>query len=94
MNRFFPIQSVDSKVKIGLSDLQESSSAISKASNSYLSALNSIQKLQVGKCQYQHKNKKTGKIESISNHFLSKKDSQLAMKLGNELRKARVRSNL
>ena len=88
MNQFFPIQSVDQLVKTGLSDLQEASSSISKVSENYLSTLSSLQKLQVGNCQYQYKNKKTGKIEIIDNHFFSEEQVQQALQLGEELSKA------
>lgn len=88
INEFFPVQSVDDLVKTALTDLQASSSTISKSSSTYLSTLTAIEKLQVGKYQYQYNNKKTGKIEVIDSHFFSEKQVQMALKLGQELSQA------
>lgn len=88
LNEFFPVQSIDSLVKTGLSDLHSASSIISGASQNYLSTLTSLQKLQVGKYQFQYKSKKTGKTEIIDNHFFTEDEVQQALQLGQDLSKA------
>ena len=88
LNEFFPVQSVDSLIKMGLSDVQNASAAIAGASGSYLSALTSLENLQVGKYQFQYKNKKTKKIETIDSHFFSAEQVQQALDLGKALSKA------
>lgn len=87
MNQFFPVQSVDSLVKTGLSNVQKASSTISTASGKYLTTLTSLQKVQVGKYQYQYKNK-AGEVETIDSHFFSNDQVQEALKLGQDLSKA------
>ena len=91
INEFFPVQMVVILVKDSESAIQAASVTVTKISPDYLQVLQSIQKLQVGKYQYQHYNKKTGKTETIDSHFFSEAEVAKALQLGQDLSKATER---
>ena len=88
INEFFPVQTVLLVVKDGKSTVQSASGTITKTSPDYLQVLMAIQKIQVGKCQYQHRNKKTGKTQTVDSHFFSQAEVEDALKLGQDMSKA------
>ena len=88
MNEFFPVQTVVILVKDGENTIQAASATVTKTSPHYLQVLQSIQKLQFGKYQYQHYNKKTGKTETIDSHFFSEAEVAKVLQLGQDLSKA------
>ena len=58
---------------------------ITTGSKAYLAALNALISMRAGKYQFTHQNKKTGKTETIDNHFFDEKDTQEALQLGKDM---------
>ena len=85
LNEFFPVQTVGGLVSTGNSHVMQAGKTISTGSKPYIDALNALIAMRAGKYQFTHKNKKTGKTETIDNHFFNEKDAQEALQLGRDM---------
>ena len=85
LNEFFPVQTVGKLVNTGNSHVSQAAKTISTGSKPYIDALKALIAMRAGKYQFTHKNTKTGKTETIDNHFFDESTAQMALQLGRDM---------
>lgn len=86
-NKIIPVQTVSSTVKSALTTLHDLSASVPSQVTSYLSQLKSLASAQVGSQSYTYTSP-SGKIVTISSHFLDGETVNMVVSLSKEIQNA------